>query len=190
MRLHDYSQQGPDQAGPLEPELDPSASGTVRGVAVTVPPSGFRRGRAGQTRCVDPHRDAVADDTAELTEQAQHLPVGTPLPSDPNGAPRSVCPCHRVRTHRVRGRGVVRLVWSGALVPAVGLGLVVLAVLVVVRAEHPGVRVVAGAALITLLAACVAGARSGGHRGWCSAGTAAYWVAAFPAVLLGALSSF
>lgn len=117
------------------------------------------------------------------------LPVGTDLPKGPDGAPRYVCACHLARSRAARGRGVGRLIWSGVLVPLVGLALIALDVAVLVKAEPIGAKAVCGGLLLLLAAGCLAGGRSGGHRGWCALRTAAYWFVAFPAVLLGALSA-
>ena len=132
-----------------------------------------------------PH-DVVSATAADLADQ----PVGTALPPDPNGVPRYVCACHLERSRPALGRSVVRAVWSGVLVPLVGVALIALAVLVAVRVDEPAIRVAVVVLLALLAGGAVLGGRSGGHRGWCAARTSAYWLVAFPAVLLGALSAF
>ncbi|CAN5467549.1 hypothetical protein BH11ACT8_BH11ACT8_22630 [soil metagenome] len=132
------------------------------------------------------HHVAVPDPTdAELAASAP----GTPLEPERDGQPRYVCSCHLVRHRRVLGRSIVRVVWSGVLVPLVGLALITLGVVAVVKAPT-GAAVTVGVLLAVLAVSCVAAGRADGHRGWCAARCAAYWFLAFPAVLLGALSAF
>lgn len=130
--------------------------------------------------------DVVPGTAVELVDQ----PVGAVLAPEADGTPRYVCACHLVRSRPAFGRGVVRAVWSGFLVPIAGVALVALAVLVVVRSNEPVLRMVVVVLLALLAGGAVLGGRSGGHRGWCAARTSAYWFVAFPAVLLGAFSSF
>lgn len=118
------------------------------------------------------------------------LPIGADLPPEQDGTPRYVCACHLIRARPVRGRSIARLVWSGGLVPLVGAGLIALDLLVLLRANQPGGKVIAALLLLLLVAGTTAGGRNGGHRGACAARTSAYWFLAFPAVLLGALSIF
>lgn len=118
------------------------------------------------------------------------MPAGTELEPEPDGQPRYVCSCHLVRHRVVLGRSVARVLWSGVLVPLVGIALIALDVLAVIRLEPLPGRLIAAALPVLLLAGCVAAARSGGHHGWCATRAAAYWFVAFPALLLGALTPF